>query len=89
MTVMIGLIPARENVSFSTFDLIGGERVLTGCGGGSPRLTIDVPRIVELCREGRLRLDELITAHYPLGEINAAMDSMARGKALRNVIMFD
>jgi S-(hydroxymethyl)glutathione dehydrogenase / alcohol dehydrogenase len=89
MTVMIGLIPARENLSFSTFDLIGGERVLTGCGGGSPRLSIDVPRLVELYRGGRLKLDELITTHYPLDGINTAMDMMAKGKALRNVIMFE
>ncbi len=89
MTVMIGLIPTRESVSVSTFDLIGGERVITGCGGGSPRLTIDIPRLVGLYREGRLKLDELITAHYPLEGINAAMESMAKGKALRNVIMFD
>ena len=70
-------------------DLIGGERVLTGCGGGSPRLSIDAPRLVELYRAGRLRLDELITGHYPLAEVNAAIESTARGEALRNVIMFD
>ncbi len=89
MTVVIGLVPSRENVSLSTSDLIGGERVLTGCGGGSARLSIDVPRLVSLYREGRLKLDELITGHYPLEEVNLAMDLMAKGKALRNVIMFD
>ena len=89
MTVVIGLVPSRENVSLSTFDLIGGERVLTGCGGGSARLSIDVPRLVSLYRDGRLKLDELITGHYPLEEVNVAMDLMAKGRALRNVIMFD
>lgn len=89
MAVMIGLVPIKDKISFSTFDFIGGERVLTGCGGGSPRLSIDVPRLVELYRQGRLRLDELISGHYPLEEVNTAMDLMARNKALRNVIMFD
>jgi S-(hydroxymethyl)glutathione dehydrogenase/alcohol dehydrogenase len=89
MTVVIGLVPSRENVSLSTFDLIGGERVLTGCGGGSARLSIDVPRMVGLYRDGLLKLDELITGHYPLEEVNLAMDLMATGRALRNVIMFD
>jgi len=89
MTVIIGLMPVKETLSFSTFDFIGGERVLTGCGGGSPRLSIDVPRLVELYRAGCLRLDDLVTAHYRLEEVNAAMESMVRGNALRNVIMFD
>ncbi len=89
MTVVIGLIPSRENVSLSTFDLIGGERTLTGCGGGSARLSIDVPRLVSLYREGCLKLDELITGRYTLEEVNVAMDLMAKGRALRNVIMFD
>ena len=89
MTVIIGLVPIKESVCFSTFDLIGGERVLTGCGGGSPRLSIDIPRLVELYRSGSLKLDDLITGHYPLAEVNAAIESTAKGEALRNVIMFD
>jgi len=36
-----------------------------------------------------LKLDGLITSHYPLSQINTAIDLMAKGKALRNVIMFD
>lgn len=89
MTVIIGLVPMNENIWFSTFDFIGGERVLTGSGGGSPRLSIDVPRLVELYRGGHLKLDELITARYPLKEVNAAIESTERGEALRNVIMFE
>jgi S-(hydroxymethyl)glutathione dehydrogenase/alcohol dehydrogenase len=89
MTVIIGLVPAKESVCFSTFDLIGGERVLTGCGGGSARLSLDVPRLFDLYRSGRLKLDDLITAHYPFAQVNAAIASTARGEALRNVIVFD
>jgi Zn-dependent alcohol dehydrogenase len=89
MTVVIGLIPMKESISFSTFDFVMGERVLTGCGGGSPRLNIDVPRLIELYREGRLKLDELITDRYPLEKINEAIEATARGEALRNIIMFE
>jgi len=60
-----------------------------GSNMGSTRLLVDVPRLVDLYREGRLKLDELITGRYPLAQINAAIDSMARGEALRNVITFD
>lgn len=88
MTVIIGLVPMKESICFSTFDFLGGERVLTGCGGGSPRLNIDVARIIELYREGRLKLDELITGYYPFEQINEAIESAEKGEAIRNVIMF-
>ncbi len=89
MTVIIGLVPIKESISFSAFDFVGGERVLTSCGGGSPRLNIDIPHLVELYREGRLKLDELITGRYPLERINEAIESTEKGEALRNVIMFE
>jgi Zn-dependent alcohol dehydrogenase len=54
---------------------------------GSTLLRVDVPRLVSLYRQGRLLLDELITARYPLDQINAAITSTERGEALRNVIM--
>jgi len=46
-----------------------------------------VPRIAALYRDGRLRLDELVTATYPLEEINSAVAAMRRGEAIRNVIL--
>ncbi len=42
-----------------------GQRVL-GSKMGSARIAVDVPRLVSLYRQGRLKLDELITARYPL-----------------------
>jgi S-(hydroxymethyl)glutathione dehydrogenase/alcohol dehydrogenase len=89
MTVIIGLVPMKDTISFNTFDFLGGEKVLTACGGGSPRLRIDVQNIIELYREGRLKLDELITAYYPLEKINEAIASSATGEAIRNIIMFE
>jgi S-(hydroxymethyl)glutathione dehydrogenase / alcohol dehydrogenase len=49
---------------------------------------INLPRIVSPYREGRLKLDELISARYPLEKINDAMASSRSGAALRNVIVF-
>ena len=55
---------------------------------GSARPLIDVPKIVALYREGRLRLDELISGRYPFDAINDALASSRSGAALRNVIVF-
>lgn len=64
-----------------------GQRIL-GSKMGSARMQIDLPALLARYREGRLKLDELVTARYPLERVNEAMLSAARGEALRNVIVF-
>jgi len=87
MTVVIGL--AQGNLSaFTPFEIIMGERVLTGSGGGSIRSSIDIPNLCTLYKAGQLKLDELITDRYPLEKINEAVEGLDQGKALRNLIVF-
>ena len=64
-----------------------GQRII-GSKMGSARIQIDVPNIVALYKGGRLKLDELISGRYALADINAAVASVKRGEALRNVIVF-
>lgn len=61
---------------------------LLGSFMGATRLQVDVPRLIDHYQRGKLKLDELITARYPLEQINEAIASMERGEALRNVIVF-
>ena len=42
-----------------------GQRIL-GSKMGSARIAVDIPKLVALYREGRLKLDELISGRYPL-----------------------
>lgn len=65
-----------------------GERTLTGSYMGTTHLETEVPKLVNLYQEGILKLDELITARYTLDQINEAIESVEKGKALRNVITF-
>jgi len=87
-TVLVGMPPSGVT---STIDpgwlAADGQRIL-GSKMGSARLPVDVPKIVELYQEGRLKLDELITGRYPLERINEAVASSRSGAALRNVIVF-
>jgi len=48
----------------------------------------DVPRFIELYREGRFPADALISHHIGLDDINVALDRLADGEALRQVIEF-
>jgi Zn-dependent alcohol dehydrogenase len=67
---------------------LAGERIFTSGSMGSTRLSTDIPKLVALYQAGRLKLDELITDRYPLERVNEAIESVERGEALRNVIMF-
>jgi Zn-dependent alcohol dehydrogenase len=87
-TVVVAGI-ARDGDTISLPAGPNGERRLLGSSMGSTRLSVDVPRLADLYRQGRLKLDELITARYPLSEINPAIESVERGEALRNVIIFE
>jgi Zn-dependent alcohol dehydrogenase len=69
------------NVAFLGQHIIGSKM-------GSARLAVDVPFLVELYQQKRLKLDELISKRFPLAEINTAIAEVKRGEALRNVIVF-
>lgn len=86
MTVIVGL--AMEKLSLPPLEFIRTERMLTGSFMGTLRLSVDVPKLVTLYQAGRLKLDELITNRYPLEQINEAIESVERGEALRNLIVF-
>jgi S-(hydroxymethyl)glutathione dehydrogenase/alcohol dehydrogenase len=56
-------------------------------GGSSP--TKDIPKLLELYRQGHLRLDELVTRTYPLEAINEGYDDMHAGNNIRGVIVHE
>lgn len=86
--VVVGIPPEEATVPLPIGNLVVDERRVIGCLMGSTRLRVDVPRLVELYRHGRLKLDELITARYPLEQINEAITAMETGEVLRNMIVF-
>ncbi len=89
MTVIVGLPRFSDTLQMPPFIFIKDERVLTGSYMGTTQYQTEIPRLVALYKAGILKLDELITARYPLEDINKAIDLVVKGKALRNVIMFE
>ena len=86
--VIVGMPATGEMSAFETQAIAGAGQRILGSKMGSTRLRVDVPRPVDLYKEGRLKLDELITRTYPLDGINEAIASVRNGEALRNVIVF-
>src|SRR5262245_16614734 len=88
-TVLVGVVPVTQLVPISAADLVLQEKNITGSYMGSNRFRFDMPKYVDFYLDGRLRLDEMISARIPLAEINPAFDRMRRGEAARQVIVFD
>jgi S-(hydroxymethyl)glutathione dehydrogenase / alcohol dehydrogenase len=86
--VLVGMPPAGATAPIPIGDFAGNNLRLLGSNMGSTRLGLDVPRLVRHYQDGRLDLDGLITARYPLERINDAIEAMEGGTALRNLIVF-
>ena len=87
-TVIIGHGHGEQLSAFTPTDFMRGKK-LTGSAMGAVRLRIDVPRLIELYKTGRLKLDELVSGHYPFNRINEAIKSSEQGEVIRNVLMFE
>jgi len=87
--VVTNLHRATETqVAMSALDLTLFEKQVRGSLFGSSNPRADIPRMLELYRGGKLKLDELRTRTYGLDEINVGYDDMRSGRNLRGVISY-
>ena len=56
-------------------------------GGGNP--FEEIPRMLDMYRAGKLKLDELVTARYRLDEVRQGYQDLVDGKNIRGVIMHE
>ncbi len=85
--VLVGLPPTGTRIAFDGVAIADGALRILGSKVGSARPQIDIPELVGLYRQGRLKLDELISGRWPLEEINGAVSSAEGGEALRAVVL--
>jgi S-(hydroxymethyl)glutathione dehydrogenase/alcohol dehydrogenase len=85
---IMGMIPQGTKIELDGPSFLR-ERRIQGSSMGSNRFRIDMPRYIEFYRQGRLKLDEMVSQRLRLDQINKAFDDMAQGKVARSVIMFD
>lgn len=69
--------------------LIFQNKRLLGSFVGSSRPQVDLPKLIELYRGGRLNLDALISRHYKLDEVSQAFADMEAGTVARGVLMME
>jgi alcohol dehydrogenase len=88
-TVTVGLPAPDARASVSPLLLTAEARTIVGSYLGSAVPSRDIPRYVELWRAGRLPLERLVTSRIDLDGLDAAMDRLAAGGELRQLIVFD
>lgn len=87
VVVSVANINANE-ATLNLFDLTLQRKELVGCIFGNANPRRDIPRLLRLYMEGKLKLDELITTEYTLDDVNQGYQDMRDGKNIRGVIKY-
>jgi alcohol dehydrogenase len=88
ITVTVGLPAPEARSAIAPLDLVAGARTITGSYLGSSVPQRDIPTYAQMWRDGKLPVDKLISSRIALAQVNEAMDELADGAAIRQVIMF-
>lgn len=87
--IMVGMPHSGTQSSYEPVILAAVGQGMIGSKMGDVVIQRDIPWIVDLYVQGRLKLDELISGRWRLDQINDAIADTKSGAARRNVIMFD
>ncbi|HEX6442537.1 MAG TPA: zinc-binding dehydrogenase, partial [Stellaceae bacterium] len=85
--IWLGKTDVASEVGFRWGSLMAEKRIRRSSYGGA-RPARDFPLLARAYLDGRLFLDELITQHIALEEIDAGFAALEKGEAIRSVIMF-
>ncbi|MBK0327410.1 Zn-dependent alcohol dehydrogenase [Rhodobacteraceae bacterium F11138] len=86
--VMIGMPHADGMATYSPMGMSYQGQGMIGSKMGDTVIQRDIPWMVDLYEQGRLKLDELISGRWRLDQINEAIADTKSGSAKRNVIVF-
>jgi S-(hydroxymethyl)glutathione dehydrogenase / alcohol dehydrogenase len=64
------------------------NKTVKGCWYGSSNVNDDVPRLLGLYEDGKLKLDELISREIEVDAVNDAFSAMESGEVARSVITY-
>tara|TARA_R110000764_G_scaffold88923_1_gene170177 strand:- start:2606 stop:3733 length:1128 start_codon:yes stop_codon:yes gene_type:complete len=89
-TAVTAALPHPDaRLKLSPVMLVGQEKTLKGSYLGSCVPTRDIPAYIELFKSGRLEVEKLISHKLKLEEINEGFERLAKGEAIRQIIIFD
>jgi Zn-dependent alcohol dehydrogenase len=86
--VLTGLSRVDGQGAIAMFPFVMQEKRLIGSVYGSGEPVKDIPRLLSLYQEGRLKLRELVARTYTLDRINDALDALEGSDGARGVIQW-
>lgn len=87
--VMVGMPHIGEDAKYNPGAMAAAGQGMVGSKMGDVVIARDIPWMVDLYQQGRLKLDELVSGTWSLSQINEAIADTKTGSAKRNVIVFD
>ena len=87
--IMVGMPKIDETSTYAPVMMAAVGQGMVGSKMGDVVIKRDIPWMVDMYQQGRLKLDELISGRWSLDQINEAIADTKTGSAKRNVIMFD
>ncbi|SLN45352.1 zinc-binding dehydrogenase [Pseudooctadecabacter jejudonensis] len=86
--VMVGMPGVGDESVYEAANFAAAGQGMIGSKMGDVVIKRDIPWMVDLYSQGRLKLDELISGRWSLDQINEAIADTRTGAAKRNVIVF-
>ena len=87
MTVTSGLSHHQHSFEVPHAQLVVDERTVKGSYMGSSIVRQDVPKFINLYKQGRLPVDKLRSGNISLEDLNEAFDKLAAGQAVRQILV--
>lgn len=87
-TILVGVPRKGDKATLYTLPL-HFKKILKGSHGGSCVPDVEIPRLIRLIQQGRMKLDGLFTHEFTLDRIGEALDVFRSGEAGRILINMD
>jgi S-(hydroxymethyl)glutathione dehydrogenase / alcohol dehydrogenase len=87
VATIIGMVPLGVKIELHGYSFLR-DRKLQGTSMGGNRFRVDMPRLLSLWRQGRLKLDHLISGRLRLDQINDGFAALKSGAPVRQLIDF-
>ena len=87
VATIIGMIPFGTKIELHGADFLR-DRKIQGTSMGGNRFRVDMPRLLSLWQQGKLKLDHLISGRLRLDQINEGFARLKSGAPVRQLIDF-
>jgi S-(hydroxymethyl)glutathione dehydrogenase/alcohol dehydrogenase len=87
--VIVGMTASGQEIDIDPVIVAAAGHRIIGSKMGTSQIRRDIPQLIAWYREGRLKLDELVSDTYRLDDINEAIADVSNGAVIRNIVLMD